>query len=352
MQAGLGLQKNELQDALAELTMAGLVTNDTLDALNAVLEHGIGATGTPEAFGSTLEAELTALRGGERRPLLPGRINRERYHAAKRRVAARLKAETEVNAWAGRWSLVHRAAVLGPPLDDETRGERLARVLLARYGVIMRETVEREAGSWDWPLVSLPLQRMELRGEVRRGYFVQGLSGVQYALPDAVEALRAAAASPADAMIVLNAADPANLYGGGPNPPAPPSLGGKGGDTSPSLPPQGREGDQGACPERSRRDERGYPAFARVPSTHLVLWQGRPVLVAEDNGERFTATTDLSDDLLRRAVDAYLRRPNASRRLLVRQWNGAAVLDSPAEALLRPLGFSRTPNGLEWWAGS
>jgi hypothetical protein len=89
-----------------------------------------------------------------------------------------------------------------------------------------------------------------------------------------------------------------------------------------------------------------------VPSTHLVLWQGRPVLVAEDNGERFTATTDLSDDLLRRAVDAYLRRPNASRRLLVRQWNGAAVLDSPAEALLRPLGFSRTPNGLEWWAGS
>jgi ATP-dependent Lhr-like helicase len=313
LQTGLGLQENELQDALAELAMAGLVTNDTLDALNAVLEHGMGATGTPRAFGSTLAAELTALRGGERRPLLPGRINRERYHAAKRRVVARLKAETGVNAWAGRWSLVHRAAVLGPPLDDETRGERLARVLLARYGVIMRETVEREAGSWDWPLVSLPLQRMELRGEVRRGYFVQGLSGVQYALPDAVEALRAAAASPADAMVVLNAADPANPYGG---------------------------------------EFKDPPAFARVPSTHLVLWQGRPVLVAEDNGERLTAAADLGDDLLRRAADAYLRRPNAPRRLLVRQWNGAAALDSPAEALLQPLGFSRTPNGLEWWAGS
>ncbi len=337
LQAGLGWQEKALQDALAELAMAGLVTNDTLDALNAILAHGIGGPATAKGFGSTLEDDLAALRGEEPRRLLPGRVSRERYQAAKRRIGARLKAELEAPAWPGRWSLVHRAAVLGPALDDTARGERLARALLARYGVVQREVVEREAGAGDWALVSLPLQRMELRGEVRRGYFVAGLSGIQYALPEVVEALRQspimAAENPDDTMVVLNAVDPAHPYGG--------ETGA--GEAAPSL--------AGAVSAPLRP----APAFARVPSTHIVLWQGQVVLLAEDNGARLTPGAGCTPDTIRRAVSAYLgayqARPNAPQRLLVQKWSGAPALGSEAEAILRPLSFSHAPNGLEWWVG-
>ena len=320
LQAGLGWVEKALQDALAELAMTGLVTNDTLEALNAVLTHGIGAPATAKAFGSTLEDELAALRGEEPRRLLPGRVSRERYQAARRRVGARLKAELEAPAWPGRWSFVHRAAVLGPALDETARGERLARILLARYGVVQREVVEREAGAWDWALVSLPLQRMELRGEVRRGYFVAGLSGIQYALPEVVEALRSAAANPDETLIVLNAVDPAHPYGGET----------AAGEAAPLRP---------------------APAFARVPSTHIVLWQGQVALLAEDNGARLTPGAGCTPDTIRRAVSAYLARPNAPQHLLVKEWGDAPALGGDAEAILRPLAFSHAPNGLEWWMG-
>ena len=113
---------------------------------------------------------------------------------------------------AGRWSLVHRAGALGPPASDEARAERLARILLARYGIVSRDVLEREAGAWEWQQLYRVYQRLELRGEVRRGYFVTGLSGIQFALPEAVEALRSRDASDS-AIVVLNATDPAHLLG-------------------------------------------------------------------------------------------------------------------------------------------
>ncbi len=102
-------------------------------------------------------------------------------------------------SWAGRWSPVHRSAVLGTPLSAEERAARLARIALARHGVVTQELLARvesravngEEQPWEWGELFGQLQRMELRGEVRRGYFIAGLSGVQYALPEAVEGLRA-----------------------------------------------------------------------------------------------------------------------------------------------------------------
>jgi hypothetical protein len=55
-----------------------------------------------------------------------------------------------------------------------------------------------------------------------------------------------------------------------------------------------------------------------------------------------------AEELVRRAVQAYLSRPDAPRRVAVAEWNGEEALGGPAEAILRPLGFSRVPNGLEW----
>jgi ATP-dependent Lhr-like helicase len=196
--------------------------------------------------------------------------------------------------------------MMGAPLDDEERADKLARVLLARYGVLTRECLEHEEGTGDWALLYPVLQRMEMRGEIRRGYFVAGLSGIQFALPAAVEKLRA---PESDAMIVLNATDPANLFGA-------------------ELP---------DVPIR----------FARHASTHVVVWRGQPILAAENSGEHILAAPDAAPDLIRRALEAYLARPATRRHLLVTQWNGAGVHGSPAEALLQSLDFHRTPKGME-----
>jgi hypothetical protein len=56
----------------------------------------------------------------------------------------------------------------------------------------------------------------------------------------------------------------------------------------------------------------------------------------------------IEDEIVRRAVEAYRTRPSATRRVTVAQWNGEEALGGPAEEILRPLGFSRVPNGLEW----
>ena len=243
-------------------------------------------------------------------------------------MAARLQGESDQSGWEGRWSPVYRAAILGPSLDVDERARRLARVLLARYGVVAHDIVAFEAstenaspgGAVDWPSLAGQLHLMELRAEVRRGYFVAGMSGVQYGLPDAVEDLRAVgqSASQTQAPIVLNAADPANIFAG--------DLGAAGGYAEPGL-----------------------PRFARVPSTYCVLRQGRPVLVAEDNGRRLTATGETNLEAIGDALQAWLQRPNAPRHTVVAQWNGAPVLGSPGEPLLRALGFYRMPTGLERW---
>jgi ATP-dependent Lhr-like helicase len=192
-------------------------------------------------------------------------------------------------------------------------------VLLARYGVLSREAVEREDGVLGWGTLAGPLARLELRGDIRRGYFVAGLSGMQYAMPDAVESLRAAAnvaANPPE-LIVLNATDPASIYGG-------------------------------EAPAGSSLQPEEWPRFHRLPSTHVVTANGRPVLVAEDSGERMVVPSRTEEDIVRRAVQVYLQRPGATRRVTVTAWNGEDALGGPAEVILRPLGFARVPNGLEW----
>jgi ATP-dependent Lhr-like helicase len=96
----------------------------------------------------------------------------------------------------------------------DENAEAMARVLLRRYGVVLRELTVREALAPPWRHLLVALRRMEARGEIRGGRFVSGLIGEQFALPEAVEALRAARRQPDDGGIVLiAAADPLNLVG-------------------------------------------------------------------------------------------------------------------------------------------
>ncbi|MCA9714181.1 MAG: hypothetical protein KC468_05800, partial [Myxococcales bacterium] len=111
------------------------------------------------------------------------------------------------------------AARLDP--DDSERAEEVARVLLRRYGVVFRRLTLRERNLPPWRALLRALRRLEARGEIRGGRFVEGgrVDGEQYALPEAVGLLRAArreleeAPRDGDELVCVSAADPLNLVG-------------------------------------------------------------------------------------------------------------------------------------------
>jgi ATP-dependent Lhr-like helicase len=168
----------EVEDALWELVASGLVTGDGIAGLRTLLLP---------------EKERHASRHPPHLRSLPGR-------RARRAMPV------------GRWSIL-RSAGDSDPGSAET-AEPAAERLLLRYGVVLRELCSRERRSPSWRTLLPVLRRMEARGQVRGGRFVDGLYGEQFALPEAIEALRAVRRRRDEAEIVLiAAADPLNLVG-------------------------------------------------------------------------------------------------------------------------------------------
>ncbi|GGA75360.1 ATP-dependent DNA helicase [Edaphobacter acidisoli] len=119
---------------------------------------------------------------------------------------------------AGRWSLLSEDLHAAPTRIEQARRteaalESFARQLLTRYGVLFRDLLARESNAPRWRDLVGILRRLEARGEVRGGRFVSGFSGEQFALPEAVESLRAARHRDSNIIIPVAAADPANLVG-------------------------------------------------------------------------------------------------------------------------------------------
>jgi ATP-dependent Lhr-like helicase len=113
---------------------------------------------------------------------------------------------------AGRWSLMPAAS--DDPHARESALEKQAWSFLRRYGVVCRRMLARESNAAPWRRLLGVYRRLELRGEIRGGRFVSGVSGEQYALPDAVTRLREIRRTPADGRLnVISAADPLNLSG-------------------------------------------------------------------------------------------------------------------------------------------
>src|SRR5205823_13390123 len=122
--------------------------------------------------------------------------------------------------FAGRWSLLRNdvdSQPSGNGAEDFAREaaiEKFARVLLRRYGVVFRRSLERDSCSATWYELGRIYRRLEARGEIRGGYFVGGISGEQFALPEAIGLLRSIRkASPNGEPIAVSAADPLNLQG-------------------------------------------------------------------------------------------------------------------------------------------
>jgi len=164
---GTGKLKSEVETALWELVTAGLITADGFDNIRALID--------PKR------------RAGQGR----GHNTRPRHSA-------------------GRWSLLFREEAT----DRTLAVDAICWMLLKRYGVIFREVIGRETVVPRWRELLIALRRLEDRGEVRGGRFVSGFIGEQFALPMAVESLRATRDSrPAGEIVTISAADPLNLVG-------------------------------------------------------------------------------------------------------------------------------------------
>jgi ATP-dependent Lhr-like helicase len=173
---GLDLPKTFVEEALSELVGVGLVSSDGFSGLRALL-----------------------LPSDRRKP----------FSGAGRRRAAMLGVED-----AGRWALIRRAAEPEETTLPRESVEQIARTLLRRYGVVFWRVLAREA-EWlpPWRDLLLAYRRLEARGEIRGGRFVNGFSGEQFALPEAVGALRGARKAQSDQTCVICGADPLNLAG-------------------------------------------------------------------------------------------------------------------------------------------
>ena len=161
--------------------------------------------------------------GGLRDLVARGLVAADGFSGLRQLVGARGRARRRATAYgtggvflgsgpAGRWSLVD----LAPPNPEERDGlaEAIALALLERYGVLFRDLMARESVTFPWREIIRALRRLEARGAVRGGRFVAGVVGEQYALPQAVQALRAVRRQEkAGERVRVSAVDPLNLVG-------------------------------------------------------------------------------------------------------------------------------------------
>jgi len=175
---GAHLLRTELEDALAELVARGRVHCDSFAGLRALL--------VPQSK-------------------RPATFNRRGRRAALFGIED-----------AGRWTLTRGRQSTPPATKPEPEAiEHIARTLLRRYGVVSWRLLDREA-PWlpPWRELLRVYHRLEARGEIRGGRFIAGLSGEQFALPDAIGALRQVRKrAPDGAMLALSALDPLNVVG-------------------------------------------------------------------------------------------------------------------------------------------
>jgi ATP-dependent Lhr-like helicase len=112
---------------------------------------------------------------------------------------------------AGRWSIINNES---ESINEEERTKQLSKVYLRRYGVVFRKLIDKEQGSPPWRDLLKVYRRMEARGEIRGGRFVDGVWGEQYALPEAVSLMRKTRNDKEKAKLVaISAGDPLNLTG-------------------------------------------------------------------------------------------------------------------------------------------
>jgi len=300
-QRGFAAGEAEVLAALWDLVWAGYVAGDTLAPLRAQLA-GVGAH----------RAKPTARRTRYRRP------------------GTAMTVRTGPPTGVGRWARLPERDT-----DATKRAAALADTLLDRHGVVTRGAVLAEGAPGGFAGVYPVLAALEERGAVRRGYFVEGLGAAQFAVPGAVDRLRAP--KERTGAVVLAATDPANPYGA-------------------ALPWPDRVVDAGDESGNRAADQSGSAASGathrpgsagRKAGALVVVVDGELVLYVERGGRTLLSYVDSPEQLgLAAKALADAVHAGALGALSVERADGAPVHVSPLRDALASAGFRVTPRGL------
>ncbi|MDH7602144.1 MAG: DEAD/DEAH box helicase [Armatimonadota bacterium] len=287
------LESRVVQRALWELVWAGEVTYDHFGMVQALKP--------PEAT-----VDVNASRRRDKRV----------YYRARARIARTFVSSPQPTP--GRWTAIK--SIPHYEFDDDERTEICARVLLERYGVVSKELAQRPGEiEASWAQLYRTYQRMELAGEIERGYFVEGLSGAQFALPEAVDELHRTQAESSSTgtsaseptPILINTCDPACLF------------------------------------STSGPFDTGFGKPNRLPSNYMVLLDGAPAVTVELGSGTIRVHPNLSMNDLETALRSLVHlvdnpwpiRPY--RKVELTRFGDEPILGSPVEPILRSVGFER-----------
>jgi ATP-dependent Lhr-like helicase len=273
--ADLEFDSEELHTALWDLVWAGEVTNDAFAPLRA-----------------------------RRLSAVPQRRRGSRRFSTRRTPSS--------EAIVGRWSLSETLFRSAPAAGPRLRAQ--AELMLERYGIVTRETVLAEGVPGGLSTLYGELSNLEMLGTARRGYFVEGLGGAQFALAGAIERLRGLPQRDEPEYVVLAATDPAQPYGA-------------------ALP-------------WPKRPEGRRPA--RTPGAYVLLRDGNPILYVERGGKGIVRLVELEGEELTAAITqlADAARTGMIGRLGIERVDGEAVIGSGFEEQIIAAGFSRQPRRL------
>jgi ATP-dependent Lhr-like helicase len=282
-----GMPTEELVEALWDLVWGGEVTND--------------------AWAPLRSPKTTAATAGPQR----ARAERRRTFSARRRGAQ--------PAIQGRWSLT-APLFAGGEADPSARRRVQAELLLERYGIVTREQVLAEGIPGGFSVLYDQYAALETLGVARRGYFVEGLGGAQFALPGAVERLRSQRDDDEAPPVVLAATDPAQPYGAVLRWPRRPSP----------------------SPTPNRRSP------SRTAGAYVVLAGAEPVLYVERGGKGLQVLVDGDDPRISPSLEALADAVRRGRvtRLGIERVDGEPAVGSAWEERLLDLGFRAGPRRL------
>ncbi|MEM9196180.1 MAG: DEAD/DEAH box helicase, partial [Myxococcota bacterium] len=264
------VSRTEVLEALWDLVWSGQITNDTCQSLRSLRNR----------------QQLLRPRRGRSKPLV-----------------------------AGRWSLVPELLIDAPSATERAHARAVS--MLERYGVVTREVAALEGIAGGFTQTYRVLRAMEEAGKIRRGYFVEGLSGAQFAYPGAIDRLRSFRdGDHADEVRVLSAVDPANAYGW-------------------LLPWPEWDGEGGVGPRR-------------IAGATLVTCGGEPVLFLDRKGKRLRTFKGVTRERLLPAAKALIEVAKRKRGKVLRieQIDGQPARQSPHAPVLREASFGSDHRGL------
>jgi ATP-dependent Lhr-like helicase len=290
---GTELSPIQIRDVLQKLVQNGLITSDNYNGF------------------------LTLIATGQKQTSIPsGRSSR---HSVKQKV------KNQILLKSGRWFLTSSFAVMGKKISTSERLERQVRLLLNRYGILVKEFYRREVGFLPWYQLFQVLKRLEWQGEIRRGYFIEGLSGVQYALPEAVETLSSLSdIEPDKNAYVLSTIDPALPFGGNVN--------------------------------WDIKNEKGDNVEIRRSSgNHLIFLNEEPSLYTENYANRILILKSLNNKNLETAllsIKSWLKLPEALRpkkKIEIELINNKPATQSVHADIFYKIGFEREGSTIVLW---